>query len=89
MGFFISNQSYVRGYQKSCPWEKHHKNAKQSCKWPDSAQKVLLRAKFLRLFFVLIFTQGGGIPCGPAMVSRWKLSEDPPESLANQAKFSK
>ena len=28
MPFFISTQRYVKGYQKSCPWEK---NTKQLC----------------------------------------------------------
>ena len=32
MHFFISTQRYARGYQRSCPWEKNHTNAKKSCK---------------------------------------------------------
>ena len=31
MHFFISTEKYVKGYQKSCPWEKKSQKCKKSC----------------------------------------------------------
>ena len=51
----------MKGHQKSCPWVNKSQNARNLVKLPYSAQKVLLRASTLILFFVLLFTQGDGI----------------------------